>query len=176
MTAHSAQNKVNRITQHSNTMPDNNIEIIAYAKEYKDFIKALNYEWLNKYFRVEPNDVIQLSDPDGEIVAKGGLIYFAAIDGQIVGTASLLKIDDKTYELGKMAVTEKYQGMGIGRKLLEFCIEKAKNIGTEKLILFSNTRLVPAIELYQKYGFVESALDPGHYERANIKMELHLKA
>ena len=151
------------------------IEIIEYSEIYKDHIKQLNYEWLEKYFRVEPDDVVQLSDPENEIINKGGLIYYALADKQIVGTVALIKIEDSTYELGKMAVTVRYQGQGIGKKLLKYCIEKVKSMDADKLILYSNTKLVSAIELYKKHGFYEVDMDQTHYERANIKMELILK-
>lgn len=152
-----------------------NIKIIPFTEENKEPIKTLNYEWLNKYFSVEPNDVIQLSNPEDEIVKKGGYIYYASVDNKVVGTVTLMKEDDKTFELGKMAVTEQFQGKGIGRNLLEFTIEKAKNLGAERLILYSNTKLESAIELYKKYGFEESLMDKSHYKRANIKMKLEIE-
>ncbi|MGD1043711.1 MAG: GNAT family N-acetyltransferase [Bacteroidota bacterium] len=151
------------------------MEILEYKNEFKEHIKKLNIEWLEKYFSIEPNDIVQLSDPENEIINKGGFIYYASVDNKIVGTVTLIKIENSIYELGKMAVTEKYQGTGIGRKLLEHCIAKAKSIGIDKLILYSNTKLVHAIKLYKKYGFVGSVMDKTHYKRANIKMELKIK-
>ena len=150
------------------------IKIINYTEETKDFVKTLNYEWLEKYFRVEPGDVISMSDPQREILDKHGLIYYAKHNGAIVGTASLLRVDDEVYELGKMAVTSSAQGLGIGKALMEYCLDKAKELGIKKLILYSNTKLENAIHIYRKYGFIEIPLEPGHYERANIKMELDL--
>jgi hypothetical protein len=50
------------------------ITIVPYKEDYKEHIKSLNYEWLEKYFAVEPNDVIQLSNPQAEIIDKGGFI------------------------------------------------------------------------------------------------------
>ncbi len=147
------------------------VEIVDYSEETKEYVKALNYEWLQKYFVVEPNDVIQLADPQQEIIDKDGLIFYAKHDGAIVGTASLLKIEDGVFELGKMAVTESAQGLGIGKILIEHCISVAQKNGIKTLVLYSNTKLGPAIHLYKKYGFVEVVLEPGHYGRANIKME-----
>ncbi len=150
------------------------IDIIQYSEDTKAYIKTLNVEWLEKYFRVEENDEIQLSSPKEEILDKGGFIYYARHNGDIVGTASLLRITDKEYELGKMAVTSKSQGMGIGKMLMEHCLNEAKKKGIRKLILYSNTSLTPAIAMYRKYGFHEVELEHGHYERANIKMEKSL--
>jgi ribosomal protein S18 acetylase RimI-like enzyme len=150
------------------------IAIINYTEETREFVKNLNYEWLEKYFRVEPGDVISLSDPQREIIDRGGQIFYATYNGHIVGTASLLKVEDGIYELGKMAVTEEAQGLGIGKVLLEHCLEIARRNQASRLILYSNTKLENAIHLYRKYGFKEIPLEAGHYERANIKMELAL--
>ena len=68
------------------------IEIVPYTEATKQHIKTLNYEWLQKYFEVEPNDVIQLTDPQKEIIDKNGSIYYAKHNGNIVGTVSLLKV------------------------------------------------------------------------------------
>lgn len=147
------------------------IDIVDYNEDLKQHIKDLNIEWLEKYFRVEDNDKVQLSDPKGEIIDKGGFIYYARVNGVIVGTASLLKVSDHEYELGKMAVTQNAQGMGIGKVLIQHCFNEAVQKGISKLVLYSNTSLGPAIHIYRKYGFVEVPLEPGHYERADIKME-----
>ncbi len=147
------------------------IEIVNYTEATKEYVKTLNYEWLEKYFVVEQNDVMQLADPQKEIIDKGGLIYYAKHNGKIVGTVSLLKVDNNVYELGKMAVTDGTQGLGIGKLMIEHCFKIARQSGIAKLILYSNTQLKPAIHLYEKYGFTEIPLEPGHYGRANIKME-----
>ena len=150
---------------------ENTLEIIPFTIELKDHIKTLNLEWLNKYFKVEPNDQIALSNPQVEIIDKGGYIFYAKYNNQIIGTVSLLKIDAITFELSKMAITEKIQGLGIGKKLVEHCLAFANEKGIHKLILYSNRRLLPAIHLYEKFGFVEVDLEAGIYERADIKME-----
>jgi len=151
------------------------LNIIDYSEENKIFIKKLNVEWLEKYFAVEPNDEKQLSNPKEEIIDKGGMIFYAQYKDTIVGCAALMKIDEKTYELSKMAVTATHQGLGIGRKLIEHCLEIAQKQNIEKLILYSNTKLETAIEMYRKYGFKEISFESTHYKRANIKMELSLK-
>ncbi|MGZ5243585.1 MAG: GNAT family N-acetyltransferase [Bacteroidia bacterium] len=151
------------------------LEILPYSDLYKEDIKRLNYEWLEKYFAVEPIDVKTLSDPKAEIIDKGGFIFFAKVDNEIAGTVSLLKVTDKLFEVGKMAVTEKFQGRKIGNLLMQACIDKAKETGAEKLFLLSNTKLSSAINLYRKFGFVEVPLpENSGYKRANIKMELIL--
>lgn len=150
---------------------DNTIIIIPFSPDLKEKIKRLNLEWLKKYFRVEAKDEITLSNPQAEIIDKGGMIFYAKYNDKIVGTVSLIKIDETTFELSKMAVTDGVQGLGIGNKLMEHCIEVAQQKGIKKLILYSNRKLLPAIYLYKKFGFEEIPLEDGIYERADIKME-----
>ena len=147
------------------------VDIIDYSEDLKKPIKLLNVEWLERFFTVEPNDVVQLSNPTEEIINKGGHIYYARHKDEIVGTVSLMKVDNTIYELAKMAVTDRAQGLGIGNILMQHCFIESKRLGINKLVLYSNRSLSSAIHLYEKYGFYEVELESGHYERANIKME-----
>lgn len=149
----------------------NTVEIIPFSPDLKEYIKTLNTEWLTKYFRVEEKDELVLSNPQEEIIDKGGMIFYAKHNGEIIGTFSLMKIDAETFELSKMAVSDKAQGLGTGNRLLLYAFAIAKENNIKKLILYSNRILSPAIHLYKKFGFVEVALEEGLYERADIKME-----
>lgn len=150
---------------------DNTVEIIPFSAVLAAPIKTLNLEWLRKYFKVEPKDELVLSDPQGQIIDKGGMIFYAKYNNTIVGTVSLIKIDNTTFELSKMAVTDGVQGLGVGKKMMLHCLAVAETKGIEKLILYSNRKLLPAIHLYEKFGFTEIPLEDGIYERADIKME-----
>lgn len=145
--------------------------IIEFSDRHKDAFRTLNEEWLKKYFTIEPIDAALLSEPKKEILDKGGKIFYAMEDDEIVGTVALLNEGNGVFELGKMAVTEKHQGAGIGKKLLEHALRFAKESGMKKVILYSHTSLKSAIHLYRKFGFVEAPLDTGHYQRSDIKME-----
>jgi ribosomal protein S18 acetylase RimI-like enzyme len=149
----------------------NKVVIIPFSTEHKEAIKILNLEWLQKYFKVEPKDEKTLSDPQGEIIDKGGMIFYAQYNNQIIGTVSLIKVDNTTFELSKMAVSDKNQGLGIGKKLMEHCLNEAKQNGIHKLILYSNRKLKPALALYESFDFQEIPVEEGVYERADIKME-----
>lgn len=149
----------------------NTVEIIPFSSDLKEPIKTLNIEWLEKYFRVEEKDELVLSNPQEEIIDKGGMIFYARYNNEVLGTFSLMKIDNDIFELSKMAVSDKAQGLGIGNKLLVHCLAEAEENNIKKLLLYSNRILLPAIHLYEKFGFVEIPLEIGLYERADIKME-----
>lgn len=74
-----------------------------------------------------------------------------------------------------MAVSGKAQRYKLGTFLLEHCLEFAKQKDIRTLILYSNTKLESALHLYRKYGFSEVKLEQGLYQRADIKMQKHLK-
>ena len=138
-----------------NTEPT--VVIIPFSDELKEPIKTLNEEWLKRYFKIEPKDEQVLTNPQKYIIEPGGMIFYAQYNNKIVGTVSLIKINETDFELSKMAVTDGVQGLGIGKKLLDHCIQVANNQQMKKLILYSNRKLIPAIHLYEKYGFVEVA-------------------
>lgn len=150
------------------------VEIIEFKDELAHHFKDLNIAWLQKYFYVEPIDEEMLSNPRKYIIEKDGHIFFATVNGKVAGTFALLKQEGGSFELGKMAVDEAFQGQKIGNKMLELCLQKAKDLGANKVILFSNTLLSPAIHLYKKFGFKEVPLGSTEYKRSNIKMECEL--
>jgi GNAT superfamily N-acetyltransferase len=78
---------------------------------------------------------------------------------------------DGVYELGKMAITSLHQGKGLSNLLMQHCINKALELKAKKVILYSNRRLLPALQLYRKFGFKEVPLEDSKYERSDIKME-----
>ena len=150
------------------------VEIIEYSPKFHDEFKQLNYEWIEKYFKLEEADHQSLSQPDEKILKPGGQIYMARQNGEIVGTCALIKIDKDTYELAKMAVNERARGRGIGWLLGQTAVSKAREEGAKTIYLESNTVLEPAIKLYQKLGFRKVVGQPSVYERCNIQMELKL--
>ncbi|WP_271406072.1 GNAT family N-acetyltransferase [Tenacibaculum soleae] len=151
----------------------NTIEIEHFKTEYSTHFYNLNIEWLQTFFYVEPFDEEVLSNPTTYIINKGGHIFFAKLNNEIVGTVALMP-KQTTFELTKMAVSPKHRGFKIGQQLMEYCINFAKQeLQLKDLILYSNTKLENAIYIYKKYGFTEISVEENcPYERCNIKMEL----
>jgi len=150
------------------------IKIIPYRSEHRDDFKQLNLEWLDHFHLTESHDLMILDDPEGQVIDKGGFIFMAEAGGKIVGSAGLMKEHEGVYELIKMAVTESFRGKGIARLLIERCLYKAREIGAEKVTLFSNHQLQTAISLYAKYGFQHTEVVNAPMETADVRMELIL--
>ncbi|MBC3538242.1 GNAT family N-acetyltransferase [Rufibacter sediminis] len=150
------------------------VTIINYTPAHAARFRELNQAWIEHYFEMEELDFKSLGDPDGYIIAKGGHIFMAEYQGEIVGTCALIRVDDHTYELAKMAVDDQAQGLKIGKRLGEAAIQKARELGASTLMLLSNRKLETALHLYHKLGFVEVPDELKEYKRADIKMELAL--
>jgi ribosomal protein S18 acetylase RimI-like enzyme len=149
--------------------------IISFRPDLAPVFRDLNLNWLEEYFCVEPHDQNLLQDCEAQIIGKGGYIFFFIEQEMILGTFALIKINPKEFELGKMTVQKAYRGMGIGQKMLSFCLEFSRNKSWDKLVLYSNTSLENSIHLYRKFGFREIPIDDKNpYDRGNIKMEIML--
>jgi len=155
-------------------MKKEEIKILDYRPAHQPFFERLNRNWIEKYFWLELIDKFVLMEPEKAILQHGGAILMATINNEIAGTVALKKINDTTYEFTKMAVDEQFQRRGLGEALSKAAIKKAKWMGAEKLQLYSQTSLRPAILLYRKLGFKEIPMEPGIYSRSDIKMELLL--
>lgn len=151
-------------------------QIVDYAPEYRHDFLRLNRAWIEKFFKVEAADLRILENPESEIIAPGGAVLFAKLDGKVVGTLAILNLGNGEFELAKMSVDETYQGRGIGFDLVQACIKEAKSRGAKAITLETNSALSPAISLYKKCGFIEvkSLAHDTEYERADYFMRLDL--
>jgi putative acetyltransferase len=139
--------------------------------------RTLNEEWITKIFSLEAKDIEVLDNPQQMIVDKGGRVFVVSADGETVGCVALIPIQGGVYELSKMAVSPKLRGMGIGRRLIEYAIAQARELGAQLLFLGSSTKLPNAVHLYETVGFQHvppERLPPNPYVRANVFMEMAL--
>lgn len=150
------------------------LQILNYHSDFQPAFEHLNRLWIEDGFgQLETVDIETLTKPEQYLLEPGGAILFAKAEDYIAGTVALKKIDERTYELTKMAVDERARGNGVGTKLIHAALEKAREIGATKVILYSNTIYnYRAVALYRKLGFLEVPLQSGIYKRADIKMEI----
>ena len=149
--------------------------IIEYEPGHQLDFESINRVWIEKYFKMEPRDEYILTNPDEAILKKGGAILVAIHEDFVAGVVALIKVNDDTYEFSKMGVHENFRRKGIAEALSRAAFQKVRSLHGKKIILFSNTKLEPALQLYRKLGFRDAPLEPfTEYSRSNIKMELDL--
>ncbi|HXB42407.1 MAG TPA: GNAT family N-acetyltransferase [Puia sp.] len=84
-------------------------------------------------------------------------IYFVALMNQeIVGGGGIFPsagLPVHTCELVKMYLKATARGFGLGRLLIEKCIQSARNTGYERIYIESMAELKKALGIYEKFGF-----------------------
>lgn len=118
-------------------------QAILYAEEY-----GWNVEYEALIARIL-GDFVQSFDPVREAV------WIAELDGKVVGSIFLVHGDEPSVgKLRLLYVEPHVRGTGLGGKLIAACIERAREVGYGRLVLWTNSVLVSASRLYERAGFV----------------------
>ncbi|HEU0020073.1 MAG TPA: GNAT family N-acetyltransferase [Dehalococcoidia bacterium] len=90
---------------------------------------------------------------------SGNNFWVADLAGQVRGMVGIQKRSEAEAELRRMSVARDSRRQGIGWKLLETVEEFCREHGYSQIFLTTVSQLVPAISMYQKYGFQLSELE-----------------
>jgi putative acetyltransferase len=92
-----------------------------------------------------------------EVYAVPKAIYFVVENnGKIIGGAGIKQLDnsdENICELQKMYFLPEARGLGLGKKLMDFCLEKATEFSFESCYIETMTYMNAAQKLYRKSGF-----------------------
>ncbi|MDD5147747.1 MAG: GNAT family N-acetyltransferase [Candidatus Daviesbacteria bacterium] len=88
----------------------------------------------------------------------GGFIVYR-MGGEVVGCAALHRLSDNLAEIRAVAVREKDQKHGIGRKLVEACLEKARTSGIPDVLL-----LTYEPSYFSRFGFEKTKIENFHHK------------
>jgi GNAT superfamily N-acetyltransferase len=103
--------------------------------------------------------------------------WIAERDGERLGSIFLMKETDKVAKLRLLLLEPSARGMGLGKLLVEACINGAKAAGYESIRLWTQSNLDAARSVYSKAGFVKvSEEEHTLFGRPSISetWELHL--
>lgn len=147
-------------------------------------IASLKYRAINKAFTEFANTIIEplkleeyhkcsniwnvkaqpLAEKWREEIESGNrLVFIYKINGEFIGEGALvLDTGDTDYTIpgqrvyvSRMIVKKEYRGRGIGSEILEFLINKAKEMGFSEMTIGVDKSNESALHLYHKYGFTE---------------------
>jgi putative acetyltransferase len=83
--------------------------------------------------------------------------YFVAeSDGKVLGGGGIFPtegLQEGTCELVKMYLLPEARGIGLGRTLIEQCLQTARDNGFQHIYLETLTELHLALKIYEKFGF-----------------------
>jgi putative acetyltransferase len=150
------------------------VQIKAYEHKYHKQFKDISLDWLHSHDLYEKADDALLDHPQ-KYIDNGSFIFLAHYDDEIVGTVSLSPLEKNTFEIMKLGVIDGYKGLGIGRKLMQICIDICQKKEVKLITLDTSSKLQNAIKLYEKLGFVHVEVTASYYESADVKMELKLR-
>ncbi|OKP87643.1 acetyltransferase [Paenibacillus sp. P3E] len=122
-----------------------------------------------------PFDLLLLADPSKEIVKEylgRGQCLVALINEEIIGVLVLIRTRPETIEIVNIAVQEDYQGIGIGKKLIVYSIDKAREEKAKTIEIGTGNSSVHQLMLYQRCGFRITGIDRDFFVR-HYKEEIY---
>ncbi|WP_298161401.1 helix-turn-helix domain-containing GNAT family N-acetyltransferase [Brevundimonas sp.] len=121
---------------------------------------AQEYGWTAEYEGLVARilgDYAEGADPRSEAA------WIAELDGDVVGSVFLMKGDDPAVGKLRLLYVEPHtRGQGVGRTLVDACIQRARAVGYQRLELWTNSVLTAARHIYQGAGFVLVRTEPHH--------------
>jgi putative acetyltransferase len=95
-----------------------------------------------------------IADIEANYLGRGGVFEVVENEnGTIVGTIGLYPLNETTIELRKMYLHPSIRGQGLGKKLLERIIKRARELGYLRVYLETASILKAAVHLYESAGF-----------------------
>ena len=110
---------------------------------------------------IEPPPLDKVSQFQADLIAKNGPVYYAVDGERVVGWCDVFPFKNPRLAhrggLG-MGLLPDYRGKGLGSQLLKAVLAHAARSGLEKVELNVYTTNLPAIALYEKFGFEREGL------------------
>jgi putative acetyltransferase len=114
-----------------------------------------------------------------ELFSKEHSTYFVAeMNGEIVGGGGIYPTDGlpaDTCELVKMYLLPEARGVGLGRSIIEKCLETARQYGFAQIYLETMPELHLALRVYEKFGFSYLCSPMGNSGHFGCELHMILK-
>lgn len=99
-------------------------------------------------------------------------MYGGFIDGKMMSTVFLAHVDEQTAQVKAVIVTDEYKGQGLGKYLMDFIEDKAKEKGYKRIKLMGR---VSVEKFYEKLGYHTTSQEPfDYYQTPHVYMEKDL--
>lgn len=122
---------------------------LGWIVERNGALYAAEYGWNQTFEGLCAKIVADFAAGD----AKRQRCFIADLDGDRVGSIFLMPMKRTTARLRILFVEPRARGLGVGTKLVDRCIEAARELAYRKLVLWTNDVLVDARRIYERVGF-----------------------
>ncbi|MES2773232.1 MAG: GNAT family N-acetyltransferase [Bacteroidota bacterium] len=139
-------------------MPSVNIRFIQPADD--PLLANIIRRTLEEFGANHPGTVYFDSSTDhlsGVFAKPRSAYHVAEVDGEVAGGAGIYPTDglpSDTCELVKMYLGPQARGLGLGKMLMQHCLQAAADNGFNNVYLETMPELTIAIPMYKKFGFV----------------------
>jgi putative acetyltransferase len=156
--------------------------ISEIRKEHNPVIASIIRKVMGE-FDADPQTTI-LGDPTLDTMYENyqeerSVYFILQDDTKILGGCGIKQLDnsyENICELQRMFLLPEARGKGLGKKLIDLCIQKAKEFQYEKMYLETLSQMKDAISLYEKYNFKRLSKPEGNtgHSGCNLYMTLEL--
>jgi GNAT superfamily N-acetyltransferase len=93
---------------------------------------------------------------DRHYTAPRAAFFVARLDGVVVGSVGVDRLDGGMAELHRLYLDAGLRGRGLGRALVDVVLDWCRRAGIRHLVLWSDTRFDRAHALYERMGFTRT--------------------
>jgi ribosomal protein S18 acetylase RimI-like enzyme len=148
----------------------------ARDDEYDDVAALVVDAYAEYAARMSPDAWAAFAQLIGHVHGRAleGQIVVAERDGALVGSVTLFRpprgVPEGTYGVRLLSVRPQDRGTGIGRALMEYCMQRGRDDGQRRLVLTVTQEMIAARDLYEDVGF-RRATELDHEPAPGVRFE-----
>ncbi len=152
------------------------MEIIKFKEKYRQSFIDFNTDWIVSNFGFLEKEDIETFNSIDKIISNGGMIFFAIEDDIVLAACMAHPLKGDVWEICKLCSNKNVSHKGAGSAVFKASMDWAVKYGAKKMMLISNSKLKPAIHIYEKFGFKQIPYENYGYIRGDIAFEYVVKS
>jgi ribosomal protein S18 acetylase RimI-like enzyme len=98
----------------------------------------------------------ELAGLPGDYAPPGGRLALSTIGGEPAGCIAMRRLDEARCEMKRLYVRDQFRGAGLGRSLLRWLVEEARQAGYREIVCDTMPVMERAITMYARAGFEQT--------------------
>lgn len=136
--------------------------IQRYDDSRKEEVREVVLEVLMEHgFEPDRLKDADLNDINGYYFGSGGTFFVGIVDGKVIGTAGVRKLDGDRCEIRRIYLKKAFRSKGNGKKLFRAALDFAEK-NCSGVVLKTDSTLTKAIDMYLKHDFTFQKEEKGY--------------